>query len=199
MTRMLSGIVAGLILLSSNLACQTLPSMDVTALWAEKPPVGKPTEIGAIWQDGVDVQLDGQNGGQPTAGFAGRIFFTQARDGQPGQTVLGNGSLQIQLFDDRPTQGPAAPLETWTILSEHQGPLVKKDLVGWGYSVWLPWNTFSRDIRTVRMIVLYTDKDGSSLRSEPMLIKIQDASQAGMHKPKVETQQFQKKTWLPQS
>jgi hypothetical protein len=196
---MLSGLAIGALLLSGNLACQSFPSMDVTAMWSEKGPVGKPTEVAALWQEGVDVQLDGQNGGRPIAGFAGRIFFTQVREGQPAQTVLINGDLQIQLFDDRPsTGGPATPLETWTIKPEHQSPLVKKDITGWGYSVWLPWNTFSRDIRNVRMIVQYVDKDGSVIRSEPSAIKIQDAHQGGIERPKLETRQFQQKTWLPQ-
>ena len=197
MTRMLLGIAAGVTLLSINLACQTMPSLEVASFWAAKGPTGRPTEIAAIWQDGVDVKLDGQNGGFPTPGFAGRIFFMQAREGMPGQTVLVNGTLKVLLYDDKPSQGPPQPLETWTILPEHMSLLIKKDLTGWGYSVWLPWNTYDQSIRNVRMIVEYTEKDGTKIPpSEPMMIQILDANKHG--KPVLETRQVQNKTWLPQ-
>lgn len=195
MTRMLLGIIAGVALASSNLACQSFSSMDVTSAWSDKAPVCRPTEVGAIWQDGVDVQLDANHGGQPIAGFAGRIFFTQARDGQSGQTVLVNNPVKVMLFDDRPQQqpGPPQPLETWTILPEHLQLLIKKDLTGWGYSIWLPWNTYHPSIQNVRLTVEYTDSDGNRLLSEPAPIQVRDANKGGMPKLKVET--FKKNTW----
>ncbi len=112
MTRMLLGLAAGLALLTSHAGCQ---SMSFTAPWEVTTPIGNPTEVVAIWQDGVDVQLDANHGGMPVPGFAGRIVFMQSINGQQGQTILVNKPLTIMLFDDRPTQGPPVPLETWTI------------------------------------------------------------------------------------
>ena len=198
MTRMLLGMIAGIALISTQLGCQSLSSTNFSSLWEEAAPTGKPTEIGAIWQDGVDVQLDANHGGMPIPGFAGRIFFMQAIKGQPAQTVLINGPMQIMLFDDRPVQGPPVPLETWTILPEHLPLLVKKDMTGWGYSIWLPWNTYNPSIRSVRMTVQYTDHDGTKLLGEPSVIQIRDNRNGGMPKPKLEIiHQEPKKIGLP--
>src|SRR5262245_11517674 len=114
MTRML-WILALSALLPTSLGCQGLQSWDLFSPTTETAPTGKPTEILAIWQDGVDVQLDRQNGGLPIPGFAGRVALMQERKGQPAQTVLVDGTLLVSLYDDRPSQGPPQPLETWTI------------------------------------------------------------------------------------
>jgi len=180
---MLLGLATGLALLSSNLGCQT---MSFSAPWEETAPSGNPTEVMAIWQDGVDVQLDANHGGMPIPGFAGRVVFMQSMNGQFGQTLLVNRPLKIMLFDDRPTQGPPEPLETWTILPEHLPLLVKKDMTGWGYSIWLPWNTYNKAIQNVRMTVEYTDSNGTKIHSEPSPIQIRDAHRGGMPKPQLE-------------
>lgn len=197
MTRMLMGwMVAGLCLCTC-LGCQTLSSTDFTSLWEDKGTIGKPTEVGAIWQDGVDVQLDAQRGGMPIPGFAGRIFFMQTKTGKFGNSVLVNGTLQVLLYDDRPQQNPAqpVPLETWTILPEHLEALVKKDITGWGYSIWLPWNTFDRSVQTVTMTVKYTGRDGTKLTGEPIQIHIRDANRGGMPRPTLDVKQVPVKTW----
>lgn len=193
MTRTLRGLMV-IGILAISLGCQGLNTTEFTALWNDKAP-GKPNEIGAIWQEGVDIQLDPNHGGMPVPGFAGRVFFMQTNAGK-GPAVLVDGTLLIQLFEDKPYQGMPTPLETWTILPEHLPMLVKKDLTGWGYSLWLPWHTFNPNIRRVKMTVQYQGKDGTRLTSEPMQIQIQDARRGGLPKPEVKVEHVPKKTWL---
>lgn len=183
MTRMLMGLAVGLMLFSGSVGCQ---SMNFSAPWAESAPIGCPNEVVAIWQDGVDVQLDANHGGMPIPGFAGRIVFMQSNNGQSGQSVLVNGPVKILLYDDRPVQGPPEPLETWTILPEHLSLLVKKDMMGWGYSIWLPWNTYRKDIQNVKMMVEYVDSTGNKLLSVPGAIQIRDSNRGGMQKPQLQ-------------
>lgn len=199
MTRML-WILSIAALLSTSLGCQTLDSWDLFSPTTDKTaPIGKPTEVGAIWQDGVDVQLDRNNGGLPIPGFAGRVFFMQAIPGKPGQgqTVLVDGSLLVMLYDDRPMQnGQPTQLETWTIKPEHLPMLIKKDLTGWGYSLWLPWHTYRPDIKNVRLVVQYLPKDGSQpLLGDPSPLRIRDAHPAGMERPQLSVEKAAKKTW----
>lgn len=194
MTRMLLGLAAGIALLAINTGCQT---MSFTAPWTESAPIGNPNEVVAIWQDGVDVQLDANHGGMPIPGFAGRIVFMQSSNGQAGQSVLVTGPLKVLLYDDRPTQGPPVPLETWTILPEHLSLLVKKDMMGWGYSIWLPWNTYRKDIQNVKMTVEYTDSTGNILHSVPGMIQIRDANRGGMPKPQLEQTIISKRPGQP--
>ncbi|HQR09549.1 MAG TPA: hypothetical protein PLN21_22195 [Gemmatales bacterium] len=194
MTRMLMGFAGVFALLMGNLGCQ---SMSFTAPWTESAPIGNPTEVVAIWQDGVDVQLDANHGGLPIPGFAGRVVFMQSSNGQSGQSVLVNGPVKILLYDDRPVQGPPEPLETWTIKPEHLPLLVKKDMMGWGYSIWLPWNTYRKDIQNVKMTVEYTDAAGNKLLSVPGSIQIHDAHRGGMPKPQLEQTMISKRPGQP--
>lgn len=189
MTRML-WLLAGLILLA-NAGCQTLA--DFTTPGDEKPSTGKPNEIGAIWQEGVDIQYDPNQGGNPVPGFAGRVFFMR-KSGKFSETVLVNNPVVISLYDDRPYNGPPQPLETWTILPEHLPLLVKKDMTGWGYSIWLPWHTYYPGLQNVRMIVEYQDKNGGKLHSDPSPINIQN-NNGGLPKPQLKVEKNSKNTW----
>ncbi len=153
--------------------CQSLSSYEFSALWEEHAPVGKPDEVAALWLGGVDVKPDPLQGGAPVPGFAGRIILMRSK---PGDTVAVDGTIQVQCFLDHPGQSQAQPLEQWTILPEHLPMLLKKDISGWGYSVWLPWNSYSPNIRAVRLIVQYQPKEGGlPLYSTPMRVTVQDS------------------------
>ncbi|MFO0813193.1 MAG: hypothetical protein U0796_08245 [Gemmatales bacterium] len=193
MTRMLWLLVITSCLLGSG--CQTLSETSFFGFGEEKAPTGKPTEVVAFWQEGVDVQLDPRQGGVPIPGFSGRVLFHHQKPGKPAETVAVTGTLLISLYDDRPHQGPAQPLETWKILPEHMPQLMRKDLSGWGYALWLPWNTYNPNMRSCRLTVEFTTADGNVLRSEPTPILIQDARRGGMPKPQLEMQQVKKQTW----
>jgi len=177
--------------------CQSLSDTDFTSWMGldEKAPTGKPQELVAIWQEGVDVQLDPNHGGVPVPGFSGRVVFHQLQNGKPGRSVAVNGTLLISFFEDKPFQGPPQPMETWTILPEHLPMLMKKDLSGWGYALWLPWNSFNPNVRGGRLIVQYTSKDGEVLRSDPVQIQIVDHNRGGLPKPQLTIQEQSKKTW----
>lgn len=196
MTRMLGNLVF-LISLTILAGCKTFSDTEFTSLWEEKKaPLGQPTELIAFWQDGVDVQLMAHQGGMPSPGFAGRVIFQQQKPGKPAETVAVNGTLIVRMFEDKPLQGgQLQPLETWTILPEHLPMMMRKDLSGWGYSLWLPWNTYNNTLRNVRMTVEYQGNDGTRLVGTPMQIQIQDPSRMHQSKPELSTQQYQKKTW----
>jgi hypothetical protein len=128
-----------------------------------------------MWLDGVDVKPDSMQGGVLVPGFAGRIYFMRTRQGdEKGETVAVSGPIVIQAYLVQ-TQNQTVPLEQWTIQPEHLPLLLKRDMGGWGYSVWLPWNTYSPEIRQVRLIVFYQEKGQAvPVRSEAMPIRIQD-------------------------
>jgi hypothetical protein len=184
-------------LLSLMLAtgCQSMSDFNFNPWAEEKAPLAKPQEVVAIWQEGVDVQLDPNNGGVPVPGFSGRVIFHQLQSGKAGRSVAVNGTLLVSFFEDKPSQGPAQPMETWTILPEHLPMLMRQDLSGWGYALWLPWHSYHPGVRSGRLIVQYTSREGEVMRSEPVQIQIVDHNRGGMAKPQVNIEHKTKNTW----
>lgn len=175
--------------------CQSMSDFNFNPWAEEKAPLAKPHEVVAIWQEGVDVQLDPNNGGVPVPGFSGRVIFHQLQSGKAGRSVAVNGTLLVSFFEDKPSQGPAQPMETWTILPEHLPMLMRQDLSGYGYALWLPWHTYHPSVKSGRLIVQYTSREGEVMRSEPVQIQIVDHNRGGMAKPQVNIEHKTKNTW----
>ena len=192
MTRMLWLLV----LTTCSLGCNTLSEAEFFADGSTKPGTGKPTSIYAIWQEGVDMQLDPRQGGLAVPGFSGKVNFQHQKAGSKAETVSAQGTLLVSFYPDLPNQvGPAQAMETWKILPEHLPPLLKKDVSGWGYVLWLPWNSYNPNIRSGRLTVEFTSMTGEVLRADTERIKIQDPSRMTGQRPRVEMEQFQQKTW----
>jgi hypothetical protein len=155
------------------------------AFWDESAPKGRPNHLGVIWKDGIDVQLDPNQGGRPVPGFAGRLIFMRQKPNKPGDTVAVEGTVTIEMYDDTNPNAPPAARETWTIKGEHLCQLVSKDTTGWGYPVWIPWNSFDPTIRSIRLITRFTGNDGTTLVSEPNTIKITDNRRGGLPPPQL--------------
>jgi hypothetical protein len=154
-----------------SIGCQSMSNFQFSTLWEDHAPVGKPDQVSAFWIDGVDVKPDPTQGGMLIPGFAGRVIFMRSKS---GDTVSVNSPITIQAYVNDPSQNRAVPMEQWTIQPEHLPLLFKRDIAGWGYTVWLPWNSYSPEIKQVRLIVVYQEKDQAApLYSEAMTIRIQ--------------------------
>lgn len=178
-----------------GLGCQTFSDSETFSFHDEKPSHKKPTELIAFWQDGLDTQLDPRQGGQAVPGFSGRVIFHHQVTGTRAQTVAVDGTLLVQLYEDKPYSGPVKPLETWTILPEHLPMLMKRDLSGWGYALWLPWTSCNQNIQSGRLIVKFTGKDGSELQGEPMPVQMNNGRQGGIPRPQLSVERFPVNTW----
>jgi hypothetical protein len=96
-----------------------------------------PCRIEAMWNRGVATAADSQHNGAQLQGLAGRVYMF----GTDGFTVIGEGELVVGLFDDTPRPGGTGPVELheWKIDPVTLKRLLKKDVVGYGYTVFLPW------------------------------------------------------------
>jgi hypothetical protein len=71
----------------------------------------------------------------------------------------------VDLFDE--TAGPAqVQLERWTFDPLTLKRLLRKDIIGWGYTLFLPWSTYRPEIAVVRLKLCYQPKNGSPLYAE---------------------------------
>ncbi|HLJ95942.1 MAG TPA: hypothetical protein VKU02_22395 [Gemmataceae bacterium] len=130
-----------------------------------------PCQVVAAWNPAVVKTPDPVHDGDETPGLVGRIYLFGADVGCP---LLGDGTLCVTLYDD--TAGPAPkgtpPLEEWQFDHVTLKRLQRRDPIGWGYTVFLPWGTYRPEINRVHLKVRYTPQKGGPLfaASAPMTL-----------------------------
>jgi hypothetical protein len=150
------------------LAALSLAGCVTTQSWFRPkeapPPVGPVLQVQAAWENKVMVTQDIVNNGTPLVGIAGRLYLFGQEAGHP---LLGEGSAVIDLYDVTPetTQGAPKLLERWEVDRETLRRLARKDMIGWGYTLFLPWNTHRPEINRVQLQVRYLPDKGLPLYS----------------------------------
>lgn len=124
----------------------------------DAPPTGAVYQVVATWNPEVVFAPDPVHGGRPTPGLAGRVYLFGPEIDFP---LDGDGSLVVDLYNeggDKP-----AMLEEWRIDHDTLHRLLRKDMIGWGYTVFLPWGTYRPDIQRVRLRACYHPAKGTPL------------------------------------
>ncbi|OAI47617.1 hypothetical protein AYO44_01705 [Planctomycetaceae bacterium SCGC AG-212-F19] len=141
---------------------------------ADVPPVGAVYQVVAAWNKEVMFAPDPVNGGRPTPGLTGRLYLFGPQIDFP---LEGDGSLVVELYTV-PTpapQGSAAPpaeskrLERWELDKETLHRLLRKDPIGWGYTLFLPWSTYRPDLTQVKLRICYQPQHGTPLYADSPL------------------------------
>ena len=116
----------------------------------------------ATWNHEVVVTPDPAHNGAPTPGIAGRIYLFAQEVGIP---LIGDGTVTVDLYDDSPKAAGKPPvlIEEWRLDKDTLHRLARKDVVGWGYTVFLPWGTYKPDTTQVHMTVCYKPAKGTPL------------------------------------
>jgi hypothetical protein len=126
-----------------------------TADWGTHLGLSEPVcQIVATWTPEVMFAPDPTKQGAPTPGIAGRVYLFGAEVKTP---LVGNGTLVVDLYDDAPLAAgkPAVLLEEWRFNKETLKTLCRKDAIGWGYTIFLPWGTYRPDITQVHLQMHY--------------------------------------------
>src|SRR5205823_13476032 len=104
-------------------------------------PNSVPCQVVATWNPGVVYTPDPAHDGAETPGLVGRIYIFGPEISCP---LASDGTMVVDLYDD--TTGPAAkdarPLEEWQFDRDTLKRLQRRDAIGWGYTVFLPWATY---------------------------------------------------------
>jgi len=129
----------------------------------EKPPSGIPCQVVATWQPQVIYSPDPAQMGISRPGLAGRVYLFDEEVGYP---LIAEGKIVIDLFDL--TAGPVKPvlLEEWRFDKDTSKRLVRKDAIGWGYTLFLPWGTYRPDISMVQLKARFEPDKGTPLYAE---------------------------------
>lgn len=151
--------------------------LDSFVVKTDGPPIGKPCQIVATWNKDIVFAPDPANGGATIAGLTGRLYLFGQQIDYP---LAGRGSLKAELYrvdapadSGSPAEVHVQLLEEWRIDKDTLSRLLRKDTIGWGYSLFLPWGTYKRDIHQVRIKLCYDPGDGGpSLYTESLTLTL---------------------------
>ena len=156
-----------LLILSGCVTLDPGPSSDD----AGKSATAAPNQLVAFWQPDVQFTPDPANGGAEKPTLFGRVYLFGPDLKYP---MIGDGKLVVDLYRGPiPRDGAAQPLEEWRFDPATLKGLAKRDFLGWGYTVPLPWGTYRPDLTCVQMKVRYEPAKGAPLYADgaPMAVK----------------------------
>jgi len=130
--------------------------------WVKKhdtPPTGQVMQIAVTWDKCIAFVPDFTRGGKPNPGLLGRMYLFGAEAALP---VACEGALVVDLFDDTPlaSGGQSVMKERWNFDKDTLKGCLRKDIIGWGYTFFLPWGSYSPEIKQVHMMVRFTPQTG---------------------------------------
>ncbi len=127
------------------------------AAWAVQTPV----QMIATWENTVSWAPDPTRGGTSMPGLSGRLYLFGQEVGFP---TAGDGKISVLLSEE--TNGAVVQKEVWNIDAATLKTWLRRDKIGWGYTMFLPWTTYRPEITKVRLKVFYTPAQGTPLHHE---------------------------------
>jgi hypothetical protein len=133
------------------------------------PPEPAPCKLLSYWERSVCIARDCKHEGAPVPGLAGRIFFSGA-DGKP---MAVHGKVAVDWYDmSGPADGPHPRLAGCVYDNAALQLLWKKDIIGWGYTLFAPWPDYRPEITRVRIDVRFIPEKGDPLYGEPASVSL---------------------------
>jgi hypothetical protein len=140
-----------------------------------EPASGYACQMVATWTNHVVYTPDPAHNGDPIPGLAGRIYLFGSTVDYP---MAGDGTMTIDLFDDLQSNPNHAPIEEWRIDRDTLRRLLRRDAIGQGYTLFLPWGTYRPEMTRVRLRLRYDPVKGSPLftNGAPLTLNKDDES-----------------------
>ena len=115
---------------------------------ASAPPApGVPCQVVATWQPHVYTTQDPARRGADTPTLVGRVYLFGPEIKYP---MTGDGGLVVDLYECAAAPGTAAagavPLEEFRYDPVTLRKFLRRDAIGWGYTVPFMWSTYRPDI-----------------------------------------------------
>jgi len=155
-------------------------ALDKNPLAADGPPApGTPCQVASFWDTKVHLTPDPTHNGAATPTLAGRVYLEGPEIGIP---MTGDGALAVVVYDgSTPITPDAVPLQAWQFDPVTLHRLLKKDVVGWGYTLPLVWPDLPRNLARVQLRVCYQPAKGTPIYSDspPMPVEFPGAAPAG--------------------
>jgi hypothetical protein len=132
---------------------------------SKPPPPGSPCQISTLWQNRIARAADPIRGGQMNAGLAGRLYLFGPEIKKP---MTATGAVQVEMFDE--TNGPSnTRIEVWDIDSATVEQFLRRDIIGWGYTLFLPSGTWKPEMTRLRLRTGFRTKTGTPIYTESIV------------------------------
>jgi len=118
------------------------------------------------WTGQLEHGPDPTRSGAQVPGLAGRLYLFGPEIGTP---LEADGKATVDLYDETPRAAGCQPVlvERWNFDKDTLKLLLRKDTIGWGYTLFLPsWEAYRPDMTQVRVKVCYQPAQGSPLYTE---------------------------------
>jgi len=163
------------------IGCETLEKNkgkeDVSMGFLRKKEI--PCQIISTWKPEVLFVADPANQGKNSPGLAGRLYLFGKEVGMP---MTCEGSLQVDLYDlGAVSNAPPVHLERWNFDSANLQRLVRKDPIGEGYTLFLPWGTYRPDVQRVQLKMQFDQGKGYPLYADTGPMTISDPLRLTQH------------------
>jgi hypothetical protein len=140
-----------------------------TASNAPEPPPLPVNEVMMYWEPSIRFAQDTTSSGTLMPGLAGRVYLI---NDDLKRMVDAQGSIHVAIRDT----SPGAPTGQYAVKCEFKEldlkRLKRKDMLGDGYTLFVPWETFRPEIKHVEVQVCYTPKGGAPHYSSPMALPL---------------------------
>lgn len=133
-----------------------------------------PCEVVVAWNPEVLFRPDPAHRGTPTPGLGGRMYLFTAGNNCP---ITGDGCMVVDLYEDL-SPNATVPLEEWRFDKDTLKRLLRRDAVGWGYTLFLPWGTYKPEIKQVQLRLRYEPVKGAPLYAESSSVVFQKGNAA---------------------
>lgn len=131
----------------------------------------QPSQVGVRWEPQVAYAPDPMHGGQTMPGLVARVYLFNGKM----LPVEGDGALHVELTDT--TVNPPKSLEQWNFPAASLAKFQRRDAIGPGYSLFLPWSTYSPEVTKVVMKVGYQPKNGMPMYASPSTVLLENGKE----------------------
>jgi hypothetical protein len=133
-----------------------------------------PCKALTCWQPQVQYRPDPVRDGAPGPVLVGRLYLL---NGEIKQPVSAEGSVVVDLYDVAGSR--EVKLEEWRIDAETLNRLLKRDPIGWGYTLSLPWSTYRTGVSQVVLKTRFAPLQGPPLYDLGCPMKLEFAKPQG--------------------
>jgi hypothetical protein len=158
--------------------CVTITPPSVNFTSHAPAPATKPSQVVVAWQNWIGSGPDPANGGRPTPVLTGRMYLFGPRLDYP---IIGEGGFRVEVFDESSGVVAPTPAFTWDVDAKDMPNLLKKDFIGYGYTLLLPWPNYNPSMNKLRIRTAYMPPGSFPVYSENVVTldvgngQIQDA------------------------
>jgi hypothetical protein len=122
--------------------------------FAKKPPTASVHQVVCYWKPEVVQIAQGVAGnGTNIPGIAGRVYLIGPPEFKQPVAAQGQAKLLVEMAYMRPDRTPQTI--KWEFTKEQLDDVLKKDVIGWGYTIPLPWLEYHPGVKEVAIRAIF--------------------------------------------